>query len=337
MGSKRALITGITGQDGSYLAEHLLSQGYQVHGMIRRCSVENTWRIDHLKGRLYLHYGDMTDSGAITDILKIVKPDEIYNLAAQSHVGLSFQIPRYTVHSIVDGVVNLANAMRMVLEPTTRLYQATTSELYGKITAGTIDEQTVRCPVSPYGIAKHFAFEYVRMLRETYGMFACNGILFNHESPRRGHQFVTKKIIRWAVGYVTEKLREPLLLGNVDARRDWGYAMDYVKAMHLMMQHDTPDDYVVSTGVTYSVRDFCTLVMKHLNHPIAWDKENGADVAYTSSGRVVIRSDKSLLRPADVGYLCGDASKAKRQLGWRPETHIRELIEIMVNHEIKYL
>jgi GDPmannose 4,6-dehydratase len=337
MASKKALITGITGLDGSYLAEHLLAQGYQVHGMIRRCSVENTWRIDHLKGRLHLHYGDMTDSGAITDILRMVKPDEIYNLAAQSHVGLSFKIPRYTVHSIVDGVVNLANAMRTVLEPTTRLYQATTSELYGKITAGTIDERTERCPVSPYGIAKHFAFEYVRMLRETYGMFACNGILFNHESPRRGHQFVTKKIIRWAVGYVTEKLREPLLLGNVDARRDWGYAMDYVKAMHLMMQHDTPDDYVVSTGVTYSVRDFCTLVMKHLNHPIVWDKENGADVAYTSSGRVVIRSDKSLLRPADVGYLCGDASKAKRQLGWRPETHIRELIEIMVNHEIKYL
>jgi len=331
---KVALITGITGQDGSYLAEFLLEKGYEVHGIIRRSSLINTHRIDHIYSQLYLHYGDLTDSTNLVRVIQQVQPDEIYNLGAQSHVKVSFEMPEYTGQTDGLGTLRVLEAVRLLgMEDKVRIYQASTSELYGKVQEIPQTETTPFYPRSPYGVAKLYGYWIVKNYRESYGMYACSGILFNHESPRRGETFVTRKITR-ALKAISERRQEVLSLGNLDAKRDWGHARDYVEAMWLMLQQDEPDDYVIATGEQYSVRDFVEEAAPYFNMNIEWIgdgiNEFGVD---NNSGKVVVRVDSKYFRPAEVETLLGDATKAKEELGWIPKTSFKELVEEMCNHE----
>jgi GDPmannose 4,6-dehydratase len=336
---KRALITGITGQDGSYLAELLLEKGYEVWGIIRRSSSFNTGRIDHLYRdpheadvRLRLIYGDLGDASSINQILKKVRPNEIYNLAAQSHVKVSFDIPEYTGDVTGLGAVRLLEAMREV-GLNAKFYQASSSELYGKVVETPQTERTPFHPRSPYAAAKAYAFYITQNYRESYGMFAVNGILFNHESPRRGETFVTRKITR-AAARIKLGLQNRLYLGNLDAKRDWGYAGDYVEAMWLMMQAEKPDDYVIATGETHSVREFCEVAFAHLGMPIKWQGKGVDEKGAGPDGRVLIEVDPNYFRPAEVDLLMGDASKARRDLGWSPRVTFAELARMMVDADL---
>ena len=346
--SKVALITGITGQDGSYLAEFLIEKGYEVHGIIRRSSSFNTERIEHLyieelirdlhsDRKVSLHYGDMTDSTNLIRLIQEIKPDEIYNLAAQSHVKVSFDLPEYTAETDAVGTLRLLEAVRICgLVDKTRIYQASTSELYGKVQEIPQTETTPFYPRSPYGVAKIYAYWITKNYRESYGMYAVNGILFNHESERRGETFVTRKITLAAARIAAGK-QDKLYLGNLDSLRDWGYAKDYVKCMWLMLQHDTPEDFVIATGIQHSVRAFCTLAFKEAGINLAWEgqgvKEKGVCVA---TGKVYIEVDPKYYRPAEVETLLGDPTKAKEVLGWNPnETSFEELVKIMVKHDME--
>ena len=339
---KKAFITGITGQDGSYLAELLLQKGYQVHGMIRRSSSFNTGRIDHIYRdphepgtRLFLHYGDLNDASSINRLLREVAPDEIYNLGAQSHVRVSFDVPEYTGEVDGLGTVRLLEGIRETgLD--TRFYQASSSELYGKVVETPQRETTPFYPRSPYACAKAYAFYITLNYRESYNMFACNGILFNHESPRRGETFVTRKITR-AAARIKLGLQDRVYLGNIEAKRDWGFAGDYVEGMWRMLQADQADDYVIATGETHSVREFAELVFGSLGMPLTWRgegvNERGIDGA---SGKTVIEIDPRYFRPAEVDLLLGDASKARRELGWEPETSFAQLVKMMTEADLAY-
>ena len=336
---KKALITGVTGQDGSYLAELLLGKGYEVWGVIRRSSSFNTGRIDHIYQdphesdvRLRLCYGDLSDASSLNNLLKKIRPDEIYNLAAQSHVKVSFDIPEYTGDVTGLGCVRILEAMRE-LDLEARFYQASSSELYGKVVETPQKETTPFYPRSPYAAAKAYAFYITKNYRESYGMFAVNGILFNHESPRRGETFVTRKISR-AAARIKLGLQECLYLGNLDAKRDWGFAGDYVEAMWMMLQADVPDDYVIATGETTSVRDFCNFCFEELEMPLQWSGTGDAEVGKGPDGRVVVRIDPRYYRPAEVDLLLGDAAKARRDLGWEPRVRIRELAQMMVRSDL---
>ena len=338
---KKALITGITGQDGSYLAELLLEKGYEVHGMIRRSSSFNTGRINHIyrdphekNVRLFLHYGDLNDASSINWILRTVKPDEIYNLGAQSHVRVSFDVPEYTGEVDALGTVRILEGIRETgLE--TKFYQASSSELYGKVVETPQTETTPFYPRSPYACAKAYAFYITQNYRESYNMYACNGILFNHESPRRGETFVTRKITR-AAAKIKMGMLECMYLGNLDAKRDWGFTGDYVEAMWLMLQQDKADDYVIATGETYMVRTFAEMVFARLGMPLEWRgssvQEEGID---TVSGKTVIRIDPKYFRPAEVDLLLGDPSKAKRELGWKLKTSFEQLVNMMTDSDLK--
>ena len=336
---KKALITGVTGQDGSYLAEFLLEKDYEVHGIVRRASTEKKERIDHLEGNsnFHLHYGDLTDSLSLVKIISKVEPDEIYNLAAQSHVAVSFEVPEYTADATGTGVIRLLEAIRICgLEKKCRLYQASTSELFGKVQEIPQSETTPFYPYSPYAAAKQYAYWVVRNYREGYGMFATNGILFNHESERRGETFVTRKITL-AAAKIAAGVQDKLYLGNLDALRDWGYAKDYVECMWLMLQHNEPDDFVVATGEQYSVRDFCTRAFKRAGIELRWEgtgvEEKGVDV---STGKIVVEVSPEFFRPTDVVTLLGNPAKAKEKLGWNPrKTSFDELVNIMVDNDIK--
>jgi GDPmannose 4,6-dehydratase len=336
---KTALITGITGQDGAYLTELLLSKGYHVWGMIRRSSSFNTGRIDHLYQdphdddiRLRLVYGDLGDASSINRLLKIVRPAEIYNLGAQSHVKVSFDVPEYTGDVTGLGAVRILEAMRELgLE--SRFYQASSSELYGKVVETPQRETTPFYPRSPYAAAKAYAFYITQNYRESYGMFAVNGILFNHESPRRGATFVTRKISR-AAARIKLGMQKKLFLGNLDAERDWGFAGDYVEAMWRMLQAPKPDDYVIATGVTTSVRTFCDLCFERLGLPLSWEGEGVSEVGRDAKGRVLVEVDPSYFRPAEVDLLLGDATKAQRELGWSPRVDVGELARMMVDHDL---
>ena len=346
--NKVALITGITGQDGSYLAEFLIEKGYEVHGIIRRSSSFNTERIEHLyieelirdlhsDRKVSLHYGDMTDSTNLIRLIQEIKPDEIYNLAAQSHVKVSFDLPEYTAETDAVGTLRLLEAVRICgLIDKTRIYQASTSELYGKVQEIPQTETTPFYPRSPYGVAKIYAYWITKNYRESYGMYAVNGILFNHESERRGETFVTRKITLAAARIAAGK-QDKLYLGNLDSLRDWGYAKDYVKCMWLMLQHDTPEDFVIATGIQHSVRTFCTLAFKQVGITLKWEgngvKEKGVCVA---TGNVYIEVDPKYYRPAEVETLLGDPTKAREVLGWNPnETSFEELVKIMVKHDME--
>ncbi len=336
---KKALVTGITGQDGSYLAELLLSKGYEVWGMIRRSSSFNTGRIDHIyqdphdpNVRLHLCFGDLSDSSSINRILKVVKPDEIYNLGAQSHVKVSYDIPEYTGDVTGLGTVRLLEAMRE-LGIEARIYQASSSELYGKALETPQTETTPFYPRSPYAAAKAYAFYITRNYRESYGMFAVNGILFNHESPRRGETFVTRKVTR-AVAAISTGRQDTLYLGNLDAQRDWGFAGDYVEAMWRMLQADRPDDYVIATGETHSVREFCELAFAEVDLPLRWQGSGVNEVGIGPDGQTLIKIDPRYFRPAEVDLLSGDASKARRELGWQPKVGFKELVNMMVVHDL---
>jgi len=352
---KKALITGITGQDGSYLAELLLEKGYEVHGLIRRSSTFNTERIDHIyadphdpKAKLFLHYGDITDSGQLTNLIYNIQPNEIYHLAAQSHVRVSFDMPEFTGDVTGIGTTRLVEAIRRS-GIKTKFYQASSSEMFGD-SPPPQNEQTPFKPRSPYGAAKVYAYWMVRNYREGYGMFAVNGILFNHESPRRGETFVTRKITR-AIARIKYGLEKKLYLGNLEAKRDWGYAGDYVEAMWLMLQQEKPDDYVIATGETHSVREFVNLAFNHAGIELEWrgsrSDEKGFVKSSTSSlqpltsnlnvGDVLIEIDSRYIRPLEVESLQGDASKAKRKLGWEPKVKFKELVKIMVDADIKDL
>ena len=336
---KKALITGVTGQDGSYLAEFLLEKDYEVHGIVRRASTEKKERIDHLEGNpnFHLHYGDLTDSLSLVKIISKVEPDEIYNLAAQSHVAVSFEVPEYTADATGTGVIRLLEAIRTCgLEKKCRFYQASTSELYGKVQEIPQSETTPFYPYSPYAAAKQYAYWVVRNYREGYGMFATNGILFNHESERRGETFVTRKITL-AAAKIAAGVQDKLYLGNLDALRDWGYAKDYVECMWLMLQHNEPDDFVVATGEQYSVRDFCTRAFKRAGIELRWEgegvEEKGVDV---NTGNIVVEVSPEFFRPTDVVTLLGNPAKAKEKLGWNPrKTSFDELVNIMVDNDIK--
>ena len=336
---KKALITGVTGQDGSYLAEFLLEKDYEVHGIVRRASTEKKERIDHLEGNpnFHLHYGDLTDSLSLVKIISKVEPDEIYNLAAQSHVAVSFEVPEYTADATGTGVIRLLEAIRTCgLEKKCRFYQASTSELFGKVQEIPQSETTPFYPYSPYAAAKQYAYWVVRNYREGYGMFATNGILFNHESERRGETFVTRKITL-AAAKIAAGVQDKLYLGNLDALRDWGYAKDYVECMWLMLQHNKPDDFVVATGEQYSVRDFCTRAFKRAGIELRWEgtgvEEKGVDV---STGKIVVEVSPEFFRPTDVVTLLGNPTKAKEKLGWNPrKTSFDELVNIMVDNDIK--
>ena len=325
--SKVALITGITGQDGSYLAELLLEKGYEVHGIVRRASLINTHRIDHIYEQIKLHYGDLTDAMSVTNLIKDVEPDEIYNLGAQSHVKVSFEIPEYT--SQVDGLgtLRVLEAVRLLgMEMKTRVYQASTSELYGEVQQTPQTETTPFYPRSPYGVAKLYGYWIVKNYRESYGIHASSGILFNHESPRRGETFVTRKITR-GLSRISVGEQECLYLGNLNARRDWGHAKDYVEAMWLMLQQDEPDDYVIATGEQYSVKDFVDKAAPFFGFNIEWMGEGDLEFGYDwNTKRKVIEVDKKYFRPAEVESLLGDASKAKRKLGWEPKISFDQLI-----------
>lgn len=339
---KVALITGITGQDGAYLAELLLSKGYEVHGIKRRSSLLNTDRIDHLyqdphaQGRrLFLHYGDMTDSSSLIRIIQQVQPDEIYNLAAQSHVAVSFEEPEYTANSDALGPLRMLEAIRILgLEKKTRFYQASTSELYGLVQEVPQKETTPFYPRSPYAVAKLYAYWITVNYREAYGIYACNGILFNHESPVRGETFVTRKITR-AMARIKLGLQDCLYLGNLDARRDWGHARDYVEMQWLMLQQDTPEDFVIATGVQYSVRDFVDAAARELGIAIQWSGQGVDEVGTDAQGRVVVRVDPRYFRPTEVETLLGDATWAKEKLGWVPRTSFDELVAEMVREDLK--
>jgi len=340
---KRALITGITGQDGAYLAELLLSKGYEVHGVKRRSSLFNTDRIDHLyqdqheKGvNMFLHYGDLTDSTNLIRLVQETMPDEIYNLAAQSHVQVSFETPEYTANSDATGTLRLLEAIRILgLEKKTKFYQASTSELYGKVMEVPQSEETPFYPRSPYAVAKLYAYWIVRNYREAYGIYACNGILFNHESPLRGETFVTRKITR-AAAKISLGLQEKLFLGNVDARRDWGHAKDYVEGMWMIMQHDEPDDFVLATGETYSVRHFCDLAFAHVDITLEWKGEGVDEKAHDAkTGKVLIEIDPKYFRPTEVDLLIGDPTKARTKLGWTHKHNLQQLVTDMVKSDVE--
>ena len=329
--SKVALITGITGQDGSYLAELLLEKGYEVHGIVRRASLINTDRIDHIYEDLRLHYGDLTDALSIINLIKDIEPDEIYNLGAQSHVKVSFEIPEYTAQVDGLGTLRILEAVRFLgMELKTRIYQASTSELYGLVQATPQTETTPFHPRSPYGVAKLYGYWIVKNYRESYGIHASSGILFNHESPRRGETFVTRKITR-GLSRISVGEQRQLYLGNLNAKRDWGHAKDFVEAMWLMLQQDEPDDYVIATGEQYSVKDFVDKAAPFFGFNIEWMGEGLDEVGYDwSTKRQVIAVDKRYFRPAEVESLLGDPSKAKQKLGWEPKISFDELIEDMV-------
>jgi GDPmannose 4,6-dehydratase len=335
---KKALITGITGQDGSYLAEFLLNKGYEVHGLLRRSSISNTGRIDHLikAGKLHLHYGDLADSSSVMRVIAESKPDEIYNLGAQSHVAISFEAPEYCGDVVALGVLRILEAVRMLgMEKTCRIYQASTSELFGRVEEVPQRETTPFHPYSPYAVAKQYGYWIIQEYREAYGMFACNGILFNHESERRGENFVTRKITL-AAGRIACGLQDKLYLGNLDSKRDWGYAKDYVECMWLILQHDKPEDFVIATGVQHTVREFTTLAFHYDGIEIEWQgngvDEKGIDKA---TGKVVVEVSKDFYRPTDVVDLWGDPTKAKTILGWNPlTTSYEELARLMAVHDL---
>ncbi|MDR1147778.1 MAG: GDP-mannose 4,6-dehydratase [Spirochaetaceae bacterium] len=341
--SKTALISGVTGQDGAYLSELLLKKGYDVHGIKRRASSFNTGRIDHLyqdphekDKHFFLHYGDLTDTSNLVRIIQEVRPDEIYNLGAQSHVQVSFESPEYTADTDGLGTLRLLEAIRILkMEKTARFYQASTSELYGKVQEIPQKETTPFYPRSPYAAAKLYAYWIVVNYRESYGMFACNGILFNHESPIRGETFVTRKITR-AAARIKLGLQDKLYMGNIDAKRDWGFAGDYVELMWLMLQQDEPDDYVMATGVTTSVRDFITMAFAEAGIDIRWQgkgiDEKGID---TKTGEARVEIDPKYFRPAEVELLIGDPSKALQKLGWKPKVQLPELVKMMVESDMK--
>jgi len=334
---KKALITGVTGQDGSYLAELLLEKGYEVHGMIRRSSVDFRERISHLESmeHFHLHYGDLSDSMSLVAIVSAVKPDEIYNLAAQSHVQVSFDSPEYTANIDAVGVLRILEAVRILgLEKQTRIYQASTSELYGKVEAVPQNEETPFHPYSPYAVAKQYGYWIVKEYREAYNMFCCSGILFNHESERRGETFVTRKITL-AAARIAQGKQEKLYLGNLSSLRDWGYAKDYVECMWLMLQNDRPEDFVIATGIQHSVREFCELAFRHVGIELEFVgegiEEKGID---KKTGKVIIEVSPDFYRPTDVVNLLGDPTKARRELGWNPQkTSFEELVKIMVEHD----
>lgn len=335
--SKVALITGITGQDGSYLAELLLEKGYEVHGITRRSSLSNTARIDHLlaENSLTLHDGDLSDSASLIRIIRETQPDEIYNLAAQSHVQVSFDVPEYSGDVDAIGVLRILEAVRMLgLTKKTKVYQASTSELYGKVEEVPQSEKTPFHPYSPYAIAKQYGFWMIKEYREAYGMFAVNGILFNHESERRGETFVTRKITL-AAGRIAEGLQDHLELGNMDSLRDWGYAKDYVECMWLIMQHDTPDDFVIATGVQHTVRDFTEKAFKANGIDIRWEGTGIDEKGYDAkTGKMLVCVNPQWFRPTDVDNLWGDPTKAKTVLGWDPQkTSYEELVRIMAEHD----
>ncbi len=340
---KTALITGITGQDGAYLAEFLLNKNYVVHGIKRRASLFNTDRIDHLYRDLHekavkfkLHYGDLTDATNLIRIIQGIQPDEIYNLAAQSHVMVSFETPEYTANADALGTLRLLEAIRILgLAKKTRFYQASTSEMYGKVVESPQKESTPFYPRSPYGVAKLYAYWITVNYREAYNFFACNGILFNHESPVRGETFVTRKITR-AVARIKLGLQRKLYLGNLSAKRDWGHARDYVEAQWLMLQQDKPDDYVIATGVQHSVREFVEAAFQEVGIKIRWEgegiKEKGSD---ENTGKVLIEVDPRYFRPTEVENLCGDPTKAKKKLGWSPKITFKKLVSEMVKEDLK--
>lgn len=340
---KKALITGITGQDGSYLAELLLSKGYEVHGIKRRASSFNTERIDHIykdihesEKNFFLHYGDLTDSSNLIRIIQQVQPDEIYNLGAQSHVQVSFEVPEYTADTDAIGTLRLLEAIRLLgLEKKTRFYQASTSEMYGLVQEIPQKETTPFYPRSPYGVAKLYGFWIVKNYRESYGMFACNGILFNHESPRRGGTFVTRKITR-AAARIKLGLQDKLFLGNLDAKRDWGFAGDYVEGMWRMLQQEEPDDFVLATGKTFTVRDFVEMSFKELGIDVEWTGQGVEEKGFDGiTGKILVEIDSAYFRPAEVDILIGDSSKAKNILGWEPKVQLSELVSMMVNEDLR--
>jgi len=328
---KTALITGITGQDGSYLAELLLERGYKVHGIIRRSSLINTHRIDGIYNHLTLHYGDLTDSTNLVRVIQKVQPDEIYNLGAQSHVKVSFEMPEYTADVDAVGTLRILEAVRLLgMEDKVRIYQASTSELYGLVQEIPQKETTPFYPRSPYGVAKLYSYWITKNYREAYGMYACTGILFNHESPRRGETFVTRKIVR-GLSRMSVGLQTVLKLGNLNAKRDWGHAKDYVEAMWLMLQQETPEDYVIATGEQYSVRDFVEEAAPYFGMNIEWQfTDSGEEVGVDkNTGLVRVMVDPKYFRPAEVETLLGDASKAKEKLGWEPKISFKQLVEDM--------
>ena len=350
MSKKVALITGITGQDGSFLAEFLLEKDYEVHGIMRRSSSFNTGRIEHLyldewvrdmkqKRLINLHYGDMTDSSSLIRIIQLVQPDEIYNLAAQSHVKVSFDVPEYTAEADAVGTLRLLEAVRILgLEKKCKIYQASTSELFGLVQEVPQKETTPFYPRSPYGVAKQYGFWITKNYRESYGMYACNGILFNHESERRGETFVTRKITL-AAARIVQGYQDKLYLGNLNSLRDWGYAKDYVECMWLILQQEKPDDFVIATGEYHTVRDFCTLAFKTLGVNLRWEgegvNEKGIDNA---TGKILVEVDPKYFRPAEVDQLLGDPTKAKTKLGWNPrKTSFEDLVKIMVEHDMKFV
>lgn len=347
---KIALITGITGQDGSFLAEFLLEKGYEVHGIIRRSSSFNTGRIEHLyldewvrdmkqKRLVNLHYGDMTDSSSLVRIIQEVQPDEVYNLAAQSHVKVSFDCPEYTAEADATGVLRLLEAVRILgMEKKVRIYQASTSELFGLVQEVPQSETTPFYPRSPYGVAKQYGFWITKNYRESYGMFAVNGILFNHESERRGETFVTRKITL-AAARIAQGFQDKLYLGNLSALRDWGYAKDYVECMWMMLQADKPEDYVIATGESHSVREFCTLAFHYAGIELRWEgegvDEKGID---KQTGKILVEVDPKYFRPAEVDQLLGNPDKARTILGWNPcKTSFEDLVRIMINHDMRFV
>ena len=341
MNKKIALIFGITGQDGSYLAELLLKKKYIVHGVKRRSSSINTTRVDHIyqdpHDKNYdfrLHYGDITDSSSVSNLIKIARPNEIYNLAAQSHVAVSFEVPEYTANADALGALRILEAIKFhKLEKKTKFYQAGTSELYGNVQSIPQNEKTPFYPLSPYGVAKLYAHWITKNYREAYNMFACNGILFNHESPRRGETFVTKKIVS-ALCRIKLGKQKKLFLGNLNAKRDWGHARDYCYAMWKILQQKKPDDYVIATGVQYSIKEFINLTAKKLKIKISWKGKGIKEKAYDSEGKVIIECDKNYFRPLDVNTLLGDATKARKELRWKPKVNIHDLINDMIKQEI---
>tara|TARA_B100000902_G_scaffold366121_1_gene387636 strand:+ start:655 stop:1701 length:1047 start_codon:yes stop_codon:yes gene_type:complete len=344
MKKKIALIFGITGQDGSYLAEILLRKNYVVHGVKRRSSSINTSRVDHIyqdphdkNYRFRLHYGDITDSLSVSSVIKKTKPDEIYNLAAQSHVAVSFEVPEYTANADALGALRILEAIKFhKLEKKTKFYQAGTSEMYGKVQAVPQNEKTNFYPLSPYGVAKLYAHWITKNYREAYGIYACNGILFNHESPRRGETFVTKKIIS-ALCRIKENKQKKLYLGNLNAKRDWGHAKDYCFAMWKILQQKKPEDYVIATGIQYSIKQFINFTAKKLNMKLIWKGKGIREKAYNEKGSPIIECDRNYFRPLDVNTLLGDARKARKQLKWKPSHNIDSLIDEMIVSEYQKL
>ena len=342
MKKKIALIFGVTGQDGSYLTEFLIKKGYLVHGVKRRSSSLNTTRVDHIyqdphekKRIFFLHYGDVTDAISVSSLIKKIKPNEIYNLAAQSHVSVSFEVPEYTANADAIGALRILEAIKFHgFEKITKFYQAGTSEMFGKVKETPQNEKTPFYPRSPYGVAKVYAHWITINYREAYNIFACNGILFNHESPVRGETFVTRKIVI-ALCRIKNGLQKKLYLGNLDAKRDWGHAKDYVEAMWKMLQKKTPTDYVISTGKQYSVKQFVNLVLNELKIKYLWKGKGINSKCYNHKGRCIVECDKEYYRPLEVDTLLGDSSKARKELNWRPKTNINGLVKEMVNNELK--